>query len=164
MANSREPRAGPPASRVMVLLATGFQLGRMPYAPGTVGSLASLLAFLPFRHLPWMVHLSLIAPLFALGVFAADRAEVALAAKDPPAVIIDEVIGCWVALLAIPPHWATLLSAFALFRLFDIWKPFPADRVARISGGWGIMLDDLVAGIYANLSLRVFLWLLSVIV
>ena len=92
--------------------------------------------------------------LFAVGTYAADRAKGILAVKDPSVVIIDEIVGCWVALLAISPRLTLLLFAFALFRLFDIWKPFPADRVESLPGGWGIMLDDLVAGIYANLSVR----------
>lgn len=158
MVKPRGPRIASLVSQGPLLLATGFHLGRVPYAPGTVGSLAALLLFLPFRHLPWMIHLSIVAVLFAVGAFAADRAEAALGAKDPPAVIIDEIVGCWVALLAVPPHLVLMLSAFALFRLFDIQKPFPADRMEGLRGGWGIMLDDLVAGTYANLSVRLLSW------
>jgi len=154
------PRAWSLVSRGPLLLATGFHLGRVPYAPGTVGSLAALLLYLPFRRLSWMLFLPIVAMLFAVGTFAADRAEAVLGAKDPPAVIIDEIVGCWVALLAVPPHLVPLLCGFALFRLFDIWKPFPADRVGRLRGGWGIMLDDLVAGTYANLSVRLLSWVL----
>ncbi len=144
--------------RVPLLLATGFYLGRVPYAPGTVGSLAAFLLFLPFRHLPWTLHLFLVAMLFALGTYAADRAKIALCEADPAVVIIDEFVGCWVALLAIPPRLVTLLIAVGLFRLFDIWKLFPANRAEHLSGGWGIMLDDLVAGVYANLSVRLIGW------
>ena len=151
-------------SRAPVLLATGFQLGRVPYAPGTVGSLAALLVFLPFRHLSWVIHLLMVSLSLAAGICAADRARAALAVKDPPSVIIDEIVGCWVAVLAIPPRPMALLCGFALFRLFDIWKPFPADRVQSLSGGWGIMLDDVVAGIYANLSVRFIQWLLPGVV
>ncbi len=158
MLNRRGPVGGSFFPRLPLLLATGFHLGRIPYAPGTAGSLAALLVFLPLRHLPWMFHLPVVALLFAVGIYAADRAVIALSAKDPSAVIIDEVVGCWVALLGIPPHLAPILCAFALFRLFDIWKPFPADRVESLPGAWGIMLDDLVAGIYANLSVRLLNW------
>ena len=108
-----------------------------------------------------MIHLSVVALLFVVGAFAAGRAEAALGAKDPSPVIIDEIVGCWVALLGIPPHHASLLFAFVLFRLFDIWKPFPADHAERLPGGWGIMLDDLVAGFYANLSVRLVSWWLA---
>ncbi len=158
MLNRRGPGGGSSFPRLRLLLATGFHLGRIPYAPGTAGSLAALLVFLPLRHLPWMFHLSIIALLFSVGMYAADRAIVALSAKDPSAVIIDEVVGCWVALLGIPPRLAPILCVFALFRLFDIWKPFPADRVESLPGAWGIMVDDLVAGIYANLSVRLLRW------
>ncbi|MBI2903297.1 MAG: phosphatidylglycerophosphatase A [Candidatus Methylomirabilis oxyfera] len=156
--SERRARGRSLSSRVPLLVATGFHLGRVPYAPGTVGSLAAFLLFLPFRHLQWTVHLSIVAILFAVGTYAAGTAERALGARDPSAVIIDEIVGCWAALLAIPPHHAPLLSALALFRLFDIWKPFPIDRVQSVPGGWGIMLDDLVAGFYANLCVRLFGW------
>lgn len=150
-------RARTAVARVSLLLATGCHLGRIPRAPGTLGSLAGLLLFLPFRSLPWTIHLLVVALLLAVGVFAAGRAETALGAKDPPAVIIDEIVGCWVALVGIPPAMPPLVAAFALFRLFDVWKPFPADRAEKLPGGWGIMLDDLVAAAYANLSVRL-LW------
>jgi phosphatidylglycerophosphatase A len=145
-------------SRIPLLVATGFYLGRFPYAPGTVGSLAGFLLFLPFRHLPWTIHLLIAGVLFAVGTYAAGMAERELARRDPSAVIIDEIAGCWVAVLAIPPYHLPLLSAVALFRVFDIWKPFPADRAQRLPGGWGVMLDDLVAGVYANLCVRLFGW------
>lgn len=164
MANPRGSRGGSFFSRVPLLLATGFHLGRIPYAPGTVGSLAALLVFIPLRHLPWTFHLSLVALLFSVGTYAADRAKVTLSAEDPSIVIIDEIVGCWVALLAIPPRLVPLVCAFALFRLFDIWKPFPAERAESLPGGWGIMLDDVVAGIYANLSVRLLQWWLPGVV
>lgn len=164
MVNPRGPWGRSLFPRVPLLLATGFHLGRIPYAPGTAGSLAALLIFLPFRHLPWVFHLSVVVLLFAVGTYVADRAQVALAVKDPSVVIIDEIVGCWVALLAIPPRQVPLLAAFALFRLFDVWKPFPAGRVESLPGGWGIMLDDLVAGIYANLSVRLLRWWLPGVV
>jgi phosphatidylglycerophosphatase A len=141
-----------------LLVATGFHLGRFPYAPGTVGSLAGLLLFLPLRHLQWTIHLSIAGFLFAVGTYTAGIAERGLACRDPSAVIIDEIAGCWIAVLAIPPHLLPLLIAFVLFRLFDIWKPFPADRAQKLPGGWGVMLDDLVAGVYANLCVRLLGW------
>ena len=144
--------------RAPLLLASGFYLGRIPYAPGTAGSVAAFGLFLPFRHLPWTYHLSVVAFLFAVGTYVAGRATVALEVRDPSCVIIDEIVGCWVALLAMPPRLVTLLCALALFRVFDIWKPFPVNRVENLPGGWGIMLDDLVAGIYANVSVRLLLW------
>jgi len=149
--------------RVSLLVATGFNLGRIPYAPGTTGSLAALLIFLPIRHLPWTIHFTMVVVVLAAGTYAADRARAHLGAKDPSMVIIDEMVGCWVAVLAIPPRGVPLVCAFALFRLFDIWKPFPADRAEMLPGGWGIMLDDLVAGIYANLSVRVLAWWLPAV-
>lgn len=150
--------------RLPLLLATGFHLGRIPYAPGTVGSLAAFVMFLPIRHLSWMYHLSIVAVIVAVGVFAAERARAVLAVNDPPAVIIDEIAGCWVAVVGIAPRPAPLLCAVALFRLFDIWKPYPIDRLEALPGGWGIMLDDLAAGISANLLVRLLqLWMPNLI-
>lgn len=152
------------ASRVTLLLATGFHLGRVPYAPGTAGSLAAFLVFLAFRHQPWTVHLAVLVLLFAVGTYTAHRAEKLLAGHDPSMVVIDEIVGCWAALLQISPSPAPLLAAFVLYRVFDIWKPFPVGLVERLPGGWGIMLDDLVAAIYANLSVRLLVrWLPGVI-
>jgi len=156
MVSRQGSRAQAVLAQACLLVATGCHLGRSPRAPGTLGSLAALLMFVPFRSMPWMVHLAVTALVLALGVFAAGRTEAALGAKDPPVVIIDEIVGCWAALLAIPPSLPALLAAFGLFRLFDIWKPFPVDRAERLPGGWGIMLDDLVAAAYANLSVRLF--------
>ncbi len=147
-----------PFPRLPLLLATLFYLGRIPYAPGMAGSVAAFGLFLPIRHLPWTYHLLMVAFLFAIGIYAAGRATVALGVRDPSCVIIDEFVGCWVALLAIPPRHAPLLGALVLFRAFDIWKPFPIDRVENLPGGWGIVLDDLMAGIYANVSVRLLLW------
>lgn len=151
-------------SQVPLLVATGLYLGRVPYAPGTAGSLAALLVFLPLRHQPWTVHLAIVALLFAVGTYTAHRTEQLLAAHDPSVVVIDEIVGCWVALLQISPLLTPLLLAFALYRAFDIWKPFPVGRVERLPGGWGIMLDDLVAAIYANLSVRLLIWWLPGII
>lgn len=164
MVNSLGSRGRTLPPRVPLLLATGFYLGRIPYAPGTAGSLAALLAFLPLRHYPWTVHLTILTLLFAVGTYAAHRAAQLLAAHDPSVVVIDEIVGCLVALFQVAPLFTPLLLAFALYRLFDIWKPFPVGWVERLPGGWGIMLDDLVAAIYANLSVRLLLWWLPGII
>ena len=115
-------------TRLALLIATAGGAGWAPLAPGTVGS-----------------------GLTALGIWAADRAEQALGRKDPGAIVIDEVAGMTLAVLPFPPTWPVLATGFVLFRIFDIWKPFPANDAQRLPGGLGVMADDLVAGLYALL-------------
>ena len=147
--------------------ATACGLGTLPKAPGTWGSLAGLalawlFAVLEFRALPFgAAHLHIFNPMFwwlavsAAGVFAAGRVERARDKKDPQEVVIDEVSGQWLALLIGPAMlglgagWKSFLAGFILFRVFDITKPFPARRAESLPGGWGIMMDDWIAGLYA---------------
>ena len=128
----------------------------MPVAPGTAGSAlavatTALLAAI-LRTGPWLRLLVLIAAIVvaSIGVWAATRAEVFFRKTDPHEVVIDEVAGQFLTLTALPnTSWVWLGIAFLLFRAFDIVKPFPARRAERLSGGWGIVTDDLVAGVYA---------------
>ena len=129
-------------------IALGFGSGLSPWAPGTVGSLAALLPWLALRTLPLSLYLLALALAFALGVWACGCAARRVQLHDPGAFVFDEFVGQWAALLFVArgPWWA-VLSAFALFRLFDVWKPFPvgwADR--RLRGGLGVMADDVLAG------------------
>jgi len=144
-------------------IACGFGSGLSPLAPGTAGSLAALLPWPLLRELPWPWYLVLLALGFALGVWAANVAMARLQRSDPGCVVIDEFVGQWLALLPLvfaPRGWPWLLAGFALFRLFDIGKPWPvswADR--RVDGGLGVMLDDVIAGAYAALMLALALYL-----
>jgi len=136
-------------------------LGYVPFAPGTVTSLAAVLLFTVF---PWLLRpesaLPGIALVFVAGIWSADIMEKRYG-HDPSQVTIDELAGQWIALLFLPGGWATALLAFAAFRFFDIAKPEPVNSSQKLPGAWGIMVDDLVAGVYANLSVRIALWLLS---
>jgi phosphatidylglycerophosphatase A len=135
-------------------------VGTSPWAPGTAGSLVGVVAGWWASRLlapPW--YLAATVVLFAVGVAASSRVERAAHRKDPSVVVIDEVVGMFVALFAVPLRIVDVLIAFLCFRLFDITKPFPLRRLEAQPGGWGIMLDDLVAGIYANVLVRVGLWL-----
>ena len=136
-------------------IATGFGSGLAPKAPGTVGSLAALLPWLLLRELPLPAYLAALTVAFALGIWAANWVVARLSVEDPGLVVWDEFVGLWIALLACPWHWAWVLIGFALFRLFDILKPRLvgwADR--RIKGGLGIMLDDVLAGLYALIGVQ----------
>ncbi len=143
---------------VAILVATLFGAGRSPIVPGTVGTLAALpLAIAAQRLLPAWWFLAAAAGLALLGVWASGVTARHLARHDPGPVVIDEAAGIFVTLLFQPPGTHTLLfysAGFLLFRLMDIIKPPPARGAERLPGGWGIVMDDLIAGVYANLALR----------
>ena len=132
-------------------IASGFGVGLAPRAAGTFGSLAALVPWwLWLRHLPLAHYLGLVALAFAIGIWAGDWVIARTRIEDPGVVVWDEFIGQWLALLLAPAGWGWMLAGFALFRLFDIWKPWPvrwADR--KLHGGFGTMLDDVLAGLYA---------------
>ena len=147
-------------TRLAVFIATAGYCGYFPFAPGTVGSAAGLLVYLLvwWTHSP-LVEIGLIVALFALGVWAGTRAEQYFGGIDPGAVVIDEVVGMLITLAFIPVGWSGALTGFLLFRMFDVFKPYPAGRFERLHGGLGVMADDAMAAVYANLSLRVLIWL-----
>ena len=117
-------------------------------ASGTVGSLVTLIALwlIPFTTLALLVTLAIVT---LVGIWAGSRVERAIDAKDPGIIVIDEVAGMLVSVLFVPRTIPVLVTAFLLFRLFDIWKPFPARQLQELHGGLGVMLDDLIAGAYA---------------
>jgi phosphatidylglycerophosphatase A len=149
-------------ARLANLLATWFGCGRSPVAPGTVGSLAAL-AIAAVLHeyagfAPW--HFLILAAVFTYpAIWSAGAAARAQKVKDPGFVVIDEVLGQWIALAgARPLNWKSYIAAFVLFRLFDIWKPPPARRLEALPGGLGINADDIAAGLYAALVLFAAGW------
>jgi phosphatidylglycerophosphatase A len=146
--------------RFLFLLATGFGSGYSPVVPGTVGTLAAV----PL-HLALAWGLGALFPIFAvafipLAILAAEAAGRELAGDDPRQVVVDEWAGYFVTLAGHSLSWQAVAVGFFAFRLFDIVKPFPAGRLEALPGGTGIVLDDIVAGIYANLVLWLLLpWL-----
>lgn len=145
--------------RLANLISTWFGCGRFPKAPGTVGSAAAIamaVVLETFFPLPPYGFAILAALLFAPATWAATVSAQAVKSKDPQFVVVDEVIGQWISLAgARALNWKTYLAAFLLFRLFDIWKPAPARQLEKLPGGWGINLDDVMAGVYAALVLFV---------
>jgi phosphatidylglycerophosphatase A len=135
------------------LIATGFGVGRLPLMPGSWGSLAALPLAWILKSAFGTLGLALAAGLaFAAGSWAAGAVAKASGAPDPGGVVIDEVMGQFLSLLPTPRDPAAYALAFLLFRLFDVWKPWPIGSIDReIGGGLGIMLDDALAGIYAAL-------------
>ncbi len=139
-----------------LFFATGFYSGYSPFAPGTAGSLVGIFIYLiPGIEQP-IILISLSILFFIIGIVTSSHLEKKLG-DDPSIVVIDEIVGMWVSLLFLPKQLAVYIGAFLLFRLFDIVKPPPARQVERLSGGWGIMLDDVFAGIYANIIMQIIL-------
>ncbi|MEZ5460768.1 phosphatidylglycerophosphatase A [Dokdonella sp.] len=140
-------------------IASGFGSGLSPFAPGTAGSAAALIPWLFMRELSLGVVAVLIVLAFAMGVWASNVVIGRLRISDPGVIVWDEFVGQWITLLPLliwPAHWAWIVAGFFLFRLFDVWKPWPcswADR--RVKGGFGVMLDDALAGVYAAMALAV---------
>lgn len=131
------------------ILATGFYMGKIPFMPGTFGSLVAIpfgyiCSFLPF-YIQWVVF----AFIFLLGVYISSRYSIISGIEDPSSVVIDEVAGLLLFYIIFPFKPVYILAGFILFRFFDILKPFPVSFFDRIKNGWGIMLDDIVAGLYA---------------
>jgi phosphatidylglycerophosphatase A len=136
-------------------LATGFGSGYAPVAPGTAGSAVGLVLFWPLAALPLVWQIAACLALFVVGSLASTRVARSLGRKDPGLVVVDEIVGMWVTLLALPLTPGVAVTGFALFRVMDVLKPWPARSLEVLPDGWGIMADDVAAGIYAHLLLRV---------
>lgn len=144
--------------KIIMFLATGFYSGNLPKAPGTWGSLVALVPWFFMRNMPLQSYLGLVAILFVVGCVLAGSAEKILDQADAGPIVIDEFVGMFVTLIAAPSHPAAWIMGFLLFRLFDVWKPFPCSWFDQhIHGGFGIMMDDVVAGLYALATLHI-LW------
>lgn len=151
MASGRQVTSGGLALR----LATLFGAGRAPIASGTVGTLAALPVVVAAAvGLPAWGYAAATLLVAGVGVWSSGEAARRLASHDPGEVVIDEAAGLFVTLLSIPIGVASVAAGFFLFRLCDVIKPPPARRAERLPGGWGIVVDDLIAGVYANLLLR----------
>ncbi|MGW8195417.1 MAG: phosphatidylglycerophosphatase A family protein, partial [Desulforhopalus sp.] len=145
-------------NRLIMALATGLYVGNIRKAPGTWGSLAAFVPWILARELAPAAYLLLLVLLFVLGFFVAGSAEKILDRPDAGCIVIDEILGMFVTLFAAPAHPAAWLLGFILFRIFDIFKPFPVSWFdQRIHGGIGIMMDDVIAGLYAWVTLQL-LW------
>ena len=133
--------------RLAFVLASVFGAGYSPVASGTVGSLVTAVAIwlLPLTRLRIAVALVVVT---LVGIWAGGRVERVLGRKDPGLIVIDEVAGMLLSVIGLPRSLPVLVTAFLLFRLFDIWKPFPARESQALTGGIGVMVDDLIAGLY----------------
>ena len=141
--------------RLGLFIATCGYLGYVPVAPGTFGSAAGLVVFAALR---WSgspaLELAVIILLFAVGVWSANAAERHFGGVDPAPVILDEVVGMLITLAFLPVNITGAIVGFLLFRLFDVVKPWPANRLEALHGGLGVMADDAMAGVYGNVAMR----------
>jgi phosphatidylglycerophosphatase A len=159
-APSSLPARQSPLGFLATALATGFGAGFSPIAPGTAGTVVGLVLFWPMARWPFVYQLAATTALFVLGVPAATHVARRVARKDPGLVVVDEMIGMWISLLLLPWTPAVIVASFFAFRAMDILKPPPARQFERFREGWGIVMDDVMAGVYANLIVQagVFLW------
>jgi len=143
---------GPPGPWVIV--ASWGPCGYSPVAPGTVGTLGAIPVWWALRDLPLPVYGVTVLGLLAVAVHAADRAGAYWKVADASPIVVDEVVGYLVAMALVPWSWPAALAGFALFRLFDVMKPWPASAFDRMKSGLGVVMDDVVAGAYAWLALE----------
>ena len=143
-----------------MFIATGLYSGYLPIAPGTWGSLVGLLLVFLLNYFTLPAYVIITGILFVIGIFSAGEAEKILDNRDPGIVVIDEIVGMLITMIAVPLNPLTMLLGFFLFRAFDIVKPFPVNIFdQRFHGGVGIMLDDVVAGIYSLIILQGIIYL-----
>ncbi|MCP4043702.1 MAG: phosphatidylglycerophosphatase A [Gammaproteobacteria bacterium] len=137
-------------------LAFGLGSGLAPVAPGTFGTGVGVLLYIPLAQLPLPYYTALLLVSFGIGIWLCGTTARHLGVHDHGGIVWDEMVGFWITMTAAPPGWGWVLAGFVLFRIFDITKPWPinlADK--RVPGGLGIMLDDLMAGLYAALCLQI---------
>ena len=142
-------------NKLFLFLATGFGIGYSPIAPGTLGTLVAILVYYFLSNIPSPLYeITLIGFLF-LSVWISGNAEIFFEKKDDQRIVIDEIIGFLITMLWVPKTIRFVIIGFFLFRFFDILKPFPIRRLEKgFKGGFGVVLDDVVAGVYANIVLR----------
>ncbi len=143
---------------LITVLATFGGVGYFPIAPGTLASLVLVMAYkYGFHRLTPPIYIAAALAIYLMGVWSASAFAARAGKEDPRTVVIDEVLGQWIALMTIPPGWGYVLISFGLFRFFDIAKPLFIRKAETFRAGWGIMLDDILAGFYANIILNLYL-------
>jgi len=143
-------------NKLILLIASGLGLGYAPLIPGTFGTLLGVLIYYFLRKLQWWLVIPITILIFLIAVWSSHQAEKIMFTRDPQVVTIDEVAGYLVTMLSFPNNWNWLLAGFVLFRVFDIIKPWPASYFDNVSRrGFAVVMDDIVAGIYANICLQI---------
>ena len=140
------------------LLAFGFGSGLAPKAPGTWGTLAAVPFLFLWQYLPWPVYLLMLVVSFTAGVFICQSVSNKLGVHDHGGIVWDEFVGLWLTFFMVELTWQSVLIGFVLFRIFDILKPFPIKWLdQKVKGGFGIMIDDVLAGIFAAVILQILI-------
>ena len=143
-------------NRFFLFIATGFGVGYSPIAPGTLGTLIAVLVYCFLSNILSPIYEITLIGFFFLSIWISENAEIIFKKKDDRRIIIDEMMGFLITMLWVPKTIHFILIGFFLFRFFDILKPFPIRRLERtLKGGWGVVLDDVFAGIYANIILQI---------
>jgi phosphatidylglycerophosphatase A len=142
-------------NRVILLLATGLGVGYVPRVPGTMGTLLAIPIFLLLSSIPSPVYEWTIIAFFFLACWVSDKAQNHWAKRDDQRIVIDEIVGFFTAMMWLPRTALFITLGFVLFRFFDIAKPPPVRRLEQMRGGYGVVLDDVMAGVYANIVLQV---------
>jgi phosphatidylglycerophosphatase A len=154
-----EPRGHSFVDWLAVFIATCAYVGYAPLAPGTFGSAAGLAVFAAIRTSGSpSIEIAAVVGLFAVGVWSAHLAERYFGGVDPGPIVMDEVVGMLITLALLPVTFTGAVVGFLIFRLFDVVKPWPSARFERLHGGLGVMADDAMAAVYANLVLRGLIW------
>jgi phosphatidylglycerophosphatase A len=141
-------------NRFIILLASGFGAGYSPVAPGTIGTLVAIPIYLIFSRIPFPIYELTLLTFFFLSSWISDKAQNYWGRKDHPRIVIDEILGFLVTMLWVPKTALLIILGFFLFRFFDIVKPPPARHAEKVGGGYGVVLDDVLAGVYANIVLQ----------
>jgi phosphatidylglycerophosphatase A len=143
-------------NRLFLLLATGFGVGYSPIAPGTLGTLIAIPIYFFLSNIPSPLYEITLVGFFFLSVWISENAETFFRKKDDQRIVIDEIVGFLVTMLWVQKTIRFVIIGFLLFRFFDILKPFPIRRLEKkLKGGYGVVLDDVMAGVYANITLQV---------
>lgn len=141
------------------ILSFGFGSGLSPVAPGTMGTLIAIPIFLVLAAFSSVIYLLFVMILFFVGCWSSGITAEALNVHDHPGIVIDEILGYLITMILVPVTWYWVILGFLLFRLFDIWKPWPISIVDKhVNGGLGIMMDDVLAALYSLLSLHIVIW------
>jgi phosphatidylglycerophosphatase A len=143
--------------QLILFWATGFGVGYSPLAPGTLGTLIAIPVYYFLTNIPSPIYEITLIGFFFLSVWISENAEMFFGRRDDPRIVIDEVMGFLITMLWLPKTLLFIIVGFILFRFFDILKPFPIRRVdKRLKGGFGVVLDDVIAGVYSNIILHFF--------
>ncbi len=143
------------SNALILFIAEGACSGKSPFAPGTAGTLVGVLLYLGLKNFGPFPYVILTCVLCIVGAWVAGRAEVLLAKRDSPSIVIDEIVGYLISMFMVPVMWGYIVAGFFIFRLFDVFKPWPLYDLQEVHGGIGVMLDDIGAGVYTNILLQI---------